>query len=534
MKYKILDCTLRDGGYYNNWDFSSKLAQDYLNAASKAGIKYIELGFRSLKKSNYKGPNWYTTDSYINNLTIPKNINLGVMVNVFEVTSNSLSLEKTIDALFKKAKFSKIRFVRLASHFKEFNEALKICKILKKKGYFVAVNLMQISQQTKQDIIEVGKKSEKFKPDVLYFADSLGGMNSKKISDVLTDLRLYWTGEIGIHTHDNLGKALSNSLYALQNQVTWIDSTIMGMGRGPGNAKTEVLILELNNLIKTNFDLLPILKIIKKHFVNLKNIYNWGTNPFYHLAGKYSIHPTYIQEMLTQKFDDTEILETINQLKGKQGNKYDVNLIRPEFQKPIKITKGNWSPKAKFKNKDILFISSGPKLLEYKKEVERYIRLKKPIVIALKTEVKINKKLIDYYTACNPLRIIAEADLYKNIKKPVIIPHSLVTNEIKKKFNKLKTLNFGTGVENGKFEFYEKCALIPRLYTLAYALSFVTSGQASKILLAGFDGYGDNDRRTKIIDEIFTNYSSHKKSLKIKSITPTSYSFVNTSIYAIE
>ena len=64
---------------------------------------------------------------------VSKNINLGVMVNVFEVTSNSLSLEKTIDALFKKAKFSKIRFVRLASHFKEFNEALKICKILKKK-----------------------------------------------------------------------------------------------------------------------------------------------------------------------------------------------------------------------------------------------------------------------------------------------------------------------------------------------------------------------------------------------------------------
>ena len=37
-KINILDCTLRDGGYYNNWDFSTKIAQDYINAVSKSGI----------------------------------------------------------------------------------------------------------------------------------------------------------------------------------------------------------------------------------------------------------------------------------------------------------------------------------------------------------------------------------------------------------------------------------------------------------------------------------------------------------------
>ena len=67
MKYKLLDCTLRDGGYYNNWFFSKKLTQEYLNAMSKAGIKYVELGFRSPKKNIYKGPNWYTSDEYIEN-----------------------------------------------------------------------------------------------------------------------------------------------------------------------------------------------------------------------------------------------------------------------------------------------------------------------------------------------------------------------------------------------------------------------------------------------------------------------------------
>ncbi len=133
MKYKLLDCTLRDGGYYNNWFFSKKLTQEYLNAMSKAGIKYVELGFRSPKKNIYKGPNWYTSDEYIEKLSIPKELTIGVMVNVFEITSNSNDIKKTTDLLFKNSKLSKVKFVRLASHLNEIDNAFKICKLLKKK-----------------------------------------------------------------------------------------------------------------------------------------------------------------------------------------------------------------------------------------------------------------------------------------------------------------------------------------------------------------------------------------------------------------
>ena len=75
MNVKLLDCTLRDGGYYNNWDFSHKLVNDYLLAMSKSGIKYIELGL-DLKKQRFLRSNWYTTDSYIN-LEVPTNLELG-------------------------------------------------------------------------------------------------------------------------------------------------------------------------------------------------------------------------------------------------------------------------------------------------------------------------------------------------------------------------------------------------------------------------------------------------------------------------
>ena len=82
---KILDCTLRDGGYYNNWDFSKDLVNDYLKAISDSGIKNVEIGFRSLKENKLNGPNFFSTDNYINILKIPQNLKIGVMINVSEL-----------------------------------------------------------------------------------------------------------------------------------------------------------------------------------------------------------------------------------------------------------------------------------------------------------------------------------------------------------------------------------------------------------------------------------------------------------------
>ena len=88
---KILDCTLRDGGYYNNWDFSKDLIEEYLKAMSAAKIKYIELGFRFLKKDIYLGPCAYTTSSFLETLNIPKNLKIGIMINAKDITSSNLS-----------------------------------------------------------------------------------------------------------------------------------------------------------------------------------------------------------------------------------------------------------------------------------------------------------------------------------------------------------------------------------------------------------------------------------------------------------
>ena len=107
---KILDCTLRDGGYYNSWDFSKELIEDYLQAMSAAKIEYVELGFRFLKKDIYLGPCAYTTPSFLETLNIPKDLKIGIMINAKDIISNNLSNAQIDKNFLEFSKKKKKRF----------------------------------------------------------------------------------------------------------------------------------------------------------------------------------------------------------------------------------------------------------------------------------------------------------------------------------------------------------------------------------------------------------------------------------------
>ncbi len=80
-----LDCTLRDGGYYNNWDFDKKLVDNYLHALTKSKVDYVEIGFRNLSSSIFMGPYAYSRDRFLEKLNISKNLQLGLKVVNFSI-----------------------------------------------------------------------------------------------------------------------------------------------------------------------------------------------------------------------------------------------------------------------------------------------------------------------------------------------------------------------------------------------------------------------------------------------------------------
>jgi 4-hydroxy 2-oxovalerate aldolase len=246
----ILDCTLRDGGYYNNWEFSTNLINSYLNSIYKSGVDYAEIGFRSFQDSSYKGPCAYSSDFFLKNLNIPEKLKIGVMVNAADLLSHgNKNPISNIKKLFSSKK-SRINFIRIACHFEELHKVAEVSKYLKKKNFIVIFNLMQCSERSESEVIKAGELAAKYPIDVLYFADSMGSMDSIQVNRIVNLLRLNWKKQLGIHTHDNMSRAFTNTDQAIKDGVNWIDGTVMGMGRGPGNIKTEYLLINYSELLK--------------------------------------------------------------------------------------------------------------------------------------------------------------------------------------------------------------------------------------------------------------------------------------------
>ena len=143
MTLQILDCTLRDGGYYNNWCFSRELVVSYLHAMGKSGVDMVEIGFRNFPQDNFLGPYAYSTESFLRTLDIPDSITLGVMIDAKTILNSSYSPQQAIDQLFIAAKDSVVGLVRIAAHFAEAEHCQPIVERLKQLGYSVGLNLMQ-------------------------------------------------------------------------------------------------------------------------------------------------------------------------------------------------------------------------------------------------------------------------------------------------------------------------------------------------------------------------------------------------------
>lgn len=532
-KIFFLDCTLRDGGYYNNWDFETCLVQDYLYAMEALKIDFIEIGFRSLNNQNFKGGFAYSTDIFLNRLTIPLGLSdkIGVMINGSEIADQKTQLA-SLQKLFKHKSKSPVTLVRIACHADEFINCLPASRWLKEQGYLVGFNLMQVANHSLKEITQLAKAASAYPIEVLYFADSMGSLNLNQLKDIIQAFQSEWKGPLGIHTHDNMGQAVNNSIHAVEFGVTWVDSTVAGMGRGPGNAQTEYLTLALSDYRQNQGNSIKLLELIRKYFKPMQNIYSWGMNPFYYLTGKYSIHPSYIQEMLQdQRYNEEDIMAAIDYLKIKGGKKFNLDTLEAARHfysgEPI----GTWEPEILIKDKTVLILGTGPGIKKYRSEIEDFIDNNQPYVIALNTESNIRNGLIHARAACHPARLLSDCQEHLKLSEPLITPFSMLPKSIKTKLVNKKILDFGIIINNQGFSFNKNYCESPFSLVIAYALAIANSGKAKQIFLAGFDGYNADDPRNQEMNQLLKTYKEKENSISLTSITPTRYNIFVKSIF---
>jgi 4-hydroxy 2-oxovalerate aldolase len=533
---KILDCTLRDGGYYNEWNFSTEIVASYLEAMAALKVDFVEIGFRSTNNHGFKGGFAFSTDEFLNNLCIPKELDgkIGVMINASELLTSELSLEKVLEKLFVKKSDSPVSLVRVACHVNEFEQALPAAKWLKSKGYLVGFNLMQIADRTSEEIQGLSKLANDHQLDVLYFADSMGSLDSLSVKHIIHAIQKVYNGEIGIHTHDNMNQALVNSIEAVNAGASWIDGTVTGMGRGPGNVQTEYLAIALSEHRGESGNMTKLLELIREQFRPLQEKYRWGTNPYYYLAGQYGIHPSYIQEMIADsRYNEEDILAVIDRLKVEGGKKFSFSLLDAARHFYQGQSRGEWAPAQIFQDREVLLIGSGPGARQHRKAIEAYVKKQAPIVLALNTQSAIEQSLIDFRVACHPIRLLADCEAYATLPQPLITPASMLPADVLESLQDKKLLDFGLQVQADTFEIYGTHCILPTSLVIAYALAVLVSGKVKKVLLAGFDGYGEDDPRNNEMNYILDEFRAKAIKIDMISITPTRYQIFQKSIYGL-
>lgn len=529
-----LDCTLRDGGYYNKWDFPHDVVQNYLSSMSAAGIDVVEIGMRSLFNKGFKGAYAYSTEGFLSSLNIPSEIKIAVMINASELAVDE-SENRNLQLLFPvKCSDSFVDIVRVACHFHEFESSLPISNWLSEQGYKVCFNIMQISDRSDEEIINIAEIASKYPIDVLYFADSTGSMQPEHVEKTISLLRRYWTRDLGIHAHDNMGLALQNTLRALDAGVIWLDSTVTGMGRGPGNVRTEELIIETSIKKNLSVNLVPLMSLIRCYFQPLKNQCGWGSNPYYYLSGKYGIHPTYIQEMLNDsRYNEEDIFAAIEHLRLKGGKKFSSNSLDGSRNFYSGDAQGTFVPENVFSGCTLLLLGTGPGVQNHRSAIEYFIRHNKPIVLALNTQSSVDTTLINYRVACHPIRLLADCDAHLNLPQPLITPLSMLPVEIKNALKNKHVLDFGLEVVADRFEFYSNFCKAPTSLVVAYALALAASAKVKEVYMAGFDGYSADDARNTEMNRILSLFAMAEHAVPVTSITPTRYNLNKISVYAL-
>lgn len=514
----IIDCTLRDGGYYNNWNFSKKLINEYLISFSKTEVKNIEIGFLSIPHNPKTGITANCDENFFKNLKVPNSIKIGIMINATDFLTDKLT-DREIFQILKRIPKSKVKFIRIACHFKHLFKIIKYFKFLKKLGFKMFLNIMQISEISNNEIIKVCKEYKNL-ANVIYFADSFGSLNERQLKIIINKFQKNTKLELGIHAHDNMNKAFSNTIFAYKNNVRWLDSTLVGMGRGPGNTKTEELVEFIFG--SKHSSTVMINRIIPK-FKLLKKIYKWGSNKFYWMAGKYKIHPTYIQMLLSDsRYNNFDFKKIILNLKRFNSSKYDPNtlFLSMNFFKNKILNMKNEKNNIRFK-KNLIILGNG-KTLKNKNLFKKKIFDNSTKVLINRSKF-ISEKEVDLVSYCHPLRLIADLNYIKKSLNKILMPYKSIPVKLQNKINKSKIINYSLRL-GSEIRLNKQYLVLPKPLNLPYCICYFISRGYKNIYLAGFDGFKDDD---PFIDETQSTINQIKKKfsdIKIISLTKTKLS----------
>ncbi len=483
-KLSILDCTLRDGGYINKWNFGKETIQGIIQNLLVAGVDIIECGF--LRDVSYdENVAVFSCVSQITPFITPKKKNT---LYVALLALGDIATEKILPC-----DGTSIDGIRLAFHRHEWEEAKTVAIDLMKKGYKVFIQPVGTTAYSDLELLHLIQDVNQLQPYSFHLVDTLGIMYRQDLLRLfyLIDHNLSLTIKLGFHSHNNLQLSFANTQELLRQDSKRdliIDTAVYGMGRGVGNLATELVAEYVNKNISQKYSIIPLLDITDKYLMSIYAEQKWGYDLPYFLSASYKCHPNYAAYLLKKEtLDIASISKLLSLLPADKSDLYHKELIEELYFSMQSCqyddTKVIGEIKDLLRDKNVLLLAPGASLKYEKQSIDDYINQVNPFIIST-----------------NFISDTFQEDMIfvSNRKRADVLQHHLgdrkniiITSNLKEIFtNYVYMINYASYLGEGKASDNAGAMLI----------RFLKQAGVKKFALAGFDGFDVNTSRNYCID----------------------------------
>ncbi|SEQ07615.1 4-hydroxy 2-oxovalerate aldolase [Lachnospiraceae bacterium NE2001] len=319
---KLLDCTLRDGGYVNDWKFGHNNLISIYERLIDSNVDYIELGFLDDRRE-------FDIDRSIMPDTDCMEKIYGTVDKKGKIVFGMIDYGTCSIDHIKPASESYIDGIRVIYKKHLRVEALDFCRQLKELGYIVYSQLVSVTSYTDDEMLDLIRLANEAKPDAVSMVDTYGLMHQNNLMHFidLLDKGLDPDIALGYHGHNNFQMGYANCIAMLAyetDRTMLVDGTLYGMGKSAGNAPLELIAMHMNQKYGKNYKISQMLEAIDANIMNFYQPSTWGYNLFFYLAASNDCHPNYVADLMNKKtLSIKSINELLSRLEGEKKLLYD-------------------------------------------------------------------------------------------------------------------------------------------------------------------------------------------------------------------
>ena len=482
-KIKLLDCTLRDGAYIVESNFGEAAIKGIINKLQDAGVDIIECGWLK-DKEHQKGSSFFHVPEDIIPYFVDRRAGHEYVAmidwNRYDLSQLPECDGKSIDA------------IRVVFPYAKFREGIEVGKKVKEKGYtlyFQAANTLAYSDD---DLKELAKQVNASGAKSLSVVDTFGAMYEEDLDRIVSvlDRELKEDVAIGFHSHNNQQLAFSNAIHFIKileksQRTVVVDSSLCGMGRGAGNATTELMVNYLNHKYQTGYDMNAIMDAIDIYMKHFEEQFSWGYSTEYCIAGMYCCHVNNIAYLTkNHRTSAKDMRNIIESLSPDDRKKYDYDLLETKYienqNRKIDDSATVKSLKEKLAGKKIVLVAPGKSSVMNKDAVDGFINENRDnaVVIAVNALLEEYRSAYDYLFVTN----FARYEYAKETKKEQFDKvKKILLSSVKKEAEEDEYIvEFERAIKRG-WDHFDNAVIC--------CLRLLKQLDANEVYIAGFDGF---------------------------------------------